>query len=307
MADPQSNAATSAYQLPEPLALPPDAPRAGVLHVRHRHTERYTVVGNHLAQHPSLSAVAIGVGVHIQSLPDGASVTIKALAARFPEGEVTMGRALRELEAAGYLVRCRVPLGGGRIATRTVFVERPGATAAARVPVRDSARVSAAAAVREVTPAPVVSEPPAPGPVVPREKPEAREPVTEPVGKAADLLVRLRLADARLLLSVRDVHRLLPAVETWLARSATPDQITRTLTAGLPPEGTPIHHPARFLEHRLSTLLPPPLPSAPREAMRATERPAPMTNCDDCDRGIRSHEPKPLCRDCRDARVRAAA
>ncbi|GGM12337.1 DNA-binding protein [Streptomyces fumigatiscleroticus] len=306
MADPQSNAATSAYTLPESLALPPDAPRSGVLHVRHRHTERYTVVGNHLAQHPSLSAVAIGLGVHIQSLPDGASVTIKALAVRFPEGEVTIGRALRELEAAGYLVRCRVPLGGGRIATRTVFVERPGMTTAVRGPVRGSARASppVSASVHEATPVPVASEPPAARPVVPRAKPGAQVPVAEPTGEAADLLVRLRLADARLLLSVRDVHRLVPAVESWLARAATPDQIARTLTAGLPPEGTPIHHPVRFLEHRLGTLLPPPLPPAPREAV--PDRPAPMTNCDGCDRGIRAHDPNALCRDCRDLRECAA-
>ncbi|MFF7048851.1 hypothetical protein ACFY94_10890 [Streptomyces griseorubiginosus] len=131
MADPQSNAAVPAYPSPEhsppaPPELPPDAPRAGVLHVRHHHTDRYTVVGNHLAQHPRLSATAIGIGVYIQSLPDGASVTIKALTLRFSEGEVTIGRALRELEAAGYLVRRRVPLGGGRIATRAGELSRFG-------------------------------------------------------------------------------------------------------------------------------------------------------------------------------------
>ncbi|MFD7813029.1 hypothetical protein ACFV6E_08815 [Streptomyces sp. NPDC059785] len=304
MADPQSNAALPAHTLPDPLALPPDAPRAGVLHVRHRHTERYTVVGNHLAQHPGLSAVAIGLGVHIQSLPDGASVTIKTLAARFPEGEVTIARALRELEAAGYLLRRKVLLGGGRIATRTVFVDRPGATAAVRAPVRGSARASAPVPVPVPAPAPVQASV-----HVPTPKP-TRTPVPS-VGSesaapgAADLLARLRLADARLLLSVRDVHRLVPGVEAWLGRDATPDQIARTLTAGLPPEGTPIHHPARFLEHRLRTLLPPPLPVAPpREAV--PEKPAPMTNCDGCDRGIRTHDPDALCRDCRRHRERAA-
>jgi hypothetical protein len=103
--------------LPHPLPeLPPDATRAGTLHIRHRHTERYTVGGNHLAWYAFLSATAIGVGVYIQSLPDGASVNVKALTLRFPEGETTIGRALRELEVAGYPVRRRlgaraVPLG----------------------------------------------------------------------------------------------------------------------------------------------------------------------------------------------------
>lgn len=328
MADPQSNAAVPAYQLPEqhsppaPPAPPPDAPRAGVLHVRHRHTERFTVVGNHLAQHPRLSAVAIGIGVHIQSLPDGASVTIKALALRFPEGEVTIGRALRELEAAGYLVRRRVPLGGGRIATRTFFLDHPG------VVVRGSARGSGsgAAAVVPVL-RPVVgegAEPPMQGPAsvpvrvtVPgaaevsrpdstptpaRARPAHPESAQVPTGPAADLLARLRLVDTRLLLSEREVQRLAPAVETWLARSATPDQITRTLTTSLPSQADPIRHPASLLEYRLTTLLPPPLPAAPLRTATApsSHQLVPLVTCDGCERAIRTCDPRALCRDCRE-------
>ncbi|MDX3613293.1 hypothetical protein [Streptomyces europaeiscabiei] len=322
MADPQSNAAVPAYPSPEhsppaPPALPPDAPRAGVLHVRHRHTERYTVVGNHLAQHPSLSATAIGIGVHIQSLPDGASITIKALTLRFKEGEVTIGRALRELEAAGYLVRRRVPLGGGRIATRTFFLDHPAAVV--RASVRGSGLEAAApapspAAGDEPEPRPA-SEPvavqgqaegsrPDSPPASVRTRRAAPEPVTVPDGPAADLLARLRLADARLLLSERDVQRLVPAVETWLARAATPDQITRTLTAGLPPEADPIRYPASFLDYRLTTLLPPPLPTGPpgTATVAPPSQPLEMINCDGCDRGFRSSDPHALCRDCRERR-----
>ncbi|MEU9363531.1 hypothetical protein AB0D71_02115 [Streptomyces avermitilis] len=327
MADPQSNAALSAHPLPaHPLPaprLPADAPRAGVLHVRHRHTERYTVVGNHLAQHRLLSATAIGIGVHIQSLPDGAPVTIKALTQRFPEGEVTIGRALRELEAAGYLIRRRVPLGGGRIATRTFFVEYPGAVQASAGGTGSGTAASASAAggahglVSVPTPAPApaperlpvaVSESvgaPRPASVVTPLHKRSTVPVQNPAptGPAADLLARLRLADSRLLLSARDVQRLVPAVETWLARSATPDQITRTLTASLPSQAVPIHHPDRFLEYRLTTLLPPPLPTAPPRTATATATPAPgpapLATCDGCERAFRTHDPQALCRDCR--------
>ncbi|MFJ5207032.1 hypothetical protein [Streptomyces nigra] len=323
MADPQSNAALPAHPSPErqsPLAppeLPPDAPRAGVLHVRHRHTERYTVVGNHLAQHPRLSATAIGIGVHIQSLPDGASVTIKALTLRFPEGEVTIGRALRELEEAGYLVRRRVPLGGGRIATRTFFLDHPRAVVHASV---------AGGSLEAVTPGaaagPEPEVPSVPGPVavpvaaevsVPvcaRTRSAAPEPVTVPTGPAADLLARLRLVDTRLLLSERDVARLVPAVETWLGRAATPDQITRTLTEGLPPEADPIRHPASFVEYRLTTLFPPPLPTAPIRTATAATHPAqraPLVTCDGCERAIRTHDPRALCRECRERHDRGKA
>ena len=236
MADPQSNAALPANPLPAPQALPPDAPRAGVLHVRHRHTQRYTVVGNHLAQHPRLSAAAIGIGVYIQSLPDGAAVSIKALTQRFTEGEITITRVLKELVAAGYLVRQRVPLGGGRLATRTFFYDHPGAQAA---PVPDP--------VPEQVTCPVDAPEPAPAPTPVRTNPSTPAPAAFS-GPAVDLLARLRLADPRLLLSARDIQRLVPAVETWLARAATDEQITRTLTASLPPASEPIHYPARFLE-----------------------------------------------------------
>ncbi|MGN9760835.1 hypothetical protein [Streptomyces sp. SD31] len=58
----------------------------GLVHENTRHTTRFTVIGNHLAQHPELSALAIGLAVYIQSLPAGARVDIKTLTARFPEG-----------------------------------------------------------------------------------------------------------------------------------------------------------------------------------------------------------------------------
>ncbi|OSC74699.1 hypothetical protein B5180_11495, partial [Streptomyces sp. BF-3] len=90
--------------------MPGPVPPSGVIHVVIPHTSRFTVVGNHLAQH-----------VHIQSLPAGTEVGIKTLTARFPEGEVKIACALRELEAHGYLRRTRVRLTRGRVATRTVF------------------------------------------------------------------------------------------------------------------------------------------------------------------------------------------
>ena len=112
-------------------------------------------------------------------------------------------------------------------------------------------------------------------------------------GPAADLLARLRLADPRLLLPARDIAHLAPQVDEWLARGATPAQVTHALTTGLP-SGAPIRHPAGFLEHRLTALLPPPLPPE-----HAAERPAPLHTCDGCDRAFRTHDPTALCADCR--------
>lgn len=286
MATAQSNAARSAYSLTE---LPAGAPRAGVIRVRHRHTASFTVIGNHLAQHPALSAVAIGLGVHILSLPDGAPVSVKALAARFTEGEITVRRALNELVAAGYLERRRIPLGGGRFATRTFAYDRPGTVPAEGSPEADTAS----------DPGPVRARPQPPPQRHPAERtrPAPPRPPLPVSGPAADLLARLRLADPRLLLSSRDVADLAPSVDSWLARSATPEQITRTLTAGLPPRHVPIHHPARFLEYRLSVHIPPPLPPCPPPP----DRPAPLITCDGCDRAFRSADPRAVCTDCRAA------
>ncbi|WUH93598.1 GntR family transcriptional regulator [Streptomyces sp. NBC_00433] len=298
MADSQSNAALPAPPLPE------GAPPAGVIHVRHRHADRFTVVGNHLAQHPHLSAVAIGLAVYIQSLPDGAPVSVKALAAHFPEGEVTVRRAMNELQAAGYLERRRVPLGGGRFATRAFAYDRPRNAGPTSGPGRRDGRGS--------RPAPGPGSGPAArglrgglahggrGLVGPSRAPRTHRaaPVTVRAaapaqsGPAADVLSRLRLADPRLLLSARDIAHLAPSVDDWLARAVAPAQITRALTTGLPPLPEPIHHPARFLEHRLTALLPPPLPPE-------TARPAPLRTCDGCDRAIRTHDPAARCIDCR--------
>ncbi|MGW5942213.1 hypothetical protein ACWIG3_06605 [Streptomyces celluloflavus] len=110
---------------------------------------------------------------------------------------------------------------------------------------------------------------------------------------AAALLAELRRADPRLLLSVRDVHRLAPAVAAWLERGADPDAVRHTLTTGLP---APLRHPAALLAHRLTALLPPRLPDAPTTP--TTGHPHPFQTCDTCDRAFRAPAPG-HCRDCR--------
>lgn len=97
MADSQSNAR---------LRADTGAPTSGVIHVRTRLTADFTVISNALAQRRG-SAVTVGVAAYILSLPDGSPVSIAALCEHFTEGEILISRALRELEAAGYLERRR--------------------------------------------------------------------------------------------------------------------------------------------------------------------------------------------------------
>ncbi|MGW3928596.1 hypothetical protein ACWECC_10890 [Streptomyces microflavus] len=155
----QNTALTRALtELPGPL------PARGVIHIAIRHTDRFTVVGNDLAQHPGLSTTAVGFAVRIQSLPQGTEIGIKALAARFPEGEKLIAAALRELEAHGYLQRARTRLPNGRIVTRTVFCNQPTALLRPRVAAAPPQQAPAAPQVTAPVPASVPAPARAPGP-----------------------------------------------------------------------------------------------------------------------------------------------
>ncbi|MGW2821761.1 helix-turn-helix domain-containing protein [Streptomyces sp. NPDC001443] len=254
---------------------------SGVVHDNARHITRFTVIGNHLAQHRELSLLAIGLAVHIQSLPAGALVDIKTLAARFPEGATRIAAALRELEAHGYLRRTRERVPGGRIVTRTVSCNQPGRHEAADATAhRPPAR----------RPAPAERPPRKALPAVP--KPANTAPAL--LRTAIDLLAGLHRTDPRLLLSASDAEYLAPGVVAWLERELTPTAVRHALTSTLPDE--PLHRPAALLAHRLAAQLPPLPPfraPSPPPAVRH-----PLRNCDGCDRGIRMAEPG-LCRDCR--------
>ncbi|MEU3841645.1 helix-turn-helix domain-containing protein [Streptomyces sp. NPDC028635] len=284
-----------------PPCAQPVIPR-GITHINSPHPDRFTVVGNHLAQHHELSLTAIGLATHIQSLPSGSPVGIKSLAARFPEGETRIAAALRELEAHGYLARIREKLPNGRIVTHTLSYNRPvtdeppgpGTPPPPPPPRR-------APAPPPPPPAPVIAfaaETPAKPAPPPLPEPHHSDPVRDRA--ATDLLATLHRHDPRLLLSAHDVRRLVPAVATWLERGVRPEAVRHALTANLPHE--PVRSPVRLLGHRLTELLPPPAPPEPPPA--AHHRPAgrlPLHSCEGCERAIRTPHPGTYCRDCREA------
>ncbi|MFI0934503.1 hypothetical protein ACH4RG_22635 [Streptomyces sp. NPDC021019] len=291
--------------------VPGPLPVSGVIHVAVPHASRFTVVGNHLAQHAELSLTAIGIGVYIQSLPAGSQVGIKALAARFAEGETTIAAALRELETHDYLHRTRERLANGRMVTRTVFCNQPGALlrggAVAPVTVASVPRP----VVTPVVPAPVVAPEPTPVPeegpppvrlpsrIAPkpprRPLPQPRELTPELHRAASALLADLRRHAPELVLSEGDVEELVPGAAAWLERGAHPDAIRHALTTELP---QPPKYPAKIVRHRLTVLLPPPLPGA-QELTAAPRTPVtPFQTCEGCDRAFRSPAPG-HCRDCR--------
>ncbi|MGW7380411.1 helix-turn-helix domain-containing protein [Streptomyces sp. NPDC054794] len=253
----------------------------GVIHDNVRHTTHFTVIGNHLTQHGELSLLAIGLGCHIQSLPTGAAIDIKALTARFPEGPTRIAAALRELEAHGYLRRTRERTPVGRIVTRTVSCNMPGH--------RDTGADTPSKPDRRA-----VADKPPPRKLLPAV-PQPAHPSPTLIRTATDLLAGLRRTDPRLLLSATDAEHLAPGVAAWLERDLTPTAVRHALTRDLPED--PLRRPAALLAHRLAAQLPPPPP------FRAPDPPPPdprhpLQTCDGCDRAFRSPAPG-RCRDCR--------
>ncbi|MFF2200924.1 helix-turn-helix domain-containing protein [Streptomyces sp. NPDC058145] len=253
----------------------------GVTHDNTRHTTRFTVIGNHLAQHRELSGLAIGLAVHIQSLPTGAPVDIKTLAARFPEGTTRIAAALRELETHGYLHRTRERTETGRIVTRTVSCNQPGRQrdrdASEAAPPKPPARRAAATPQQE--------------PARRRALPAVPKPAYASLTllqTATEVLAGLRRADPRLLLSATDAEHLAPGVAAWLERDLTPTAVRHALTSDLPPQ--PLRRPAALLAHRLTAQLPPLPPFRTPEPAPPVRHP--LRNCDTCDRGYRGPDPR---------------
>jgi DNA-binding transcriptional ArsR family regulator len=229
MADPQSNAR---------LRADAGAPTTGVIHVRTRLTADFTVISSALAQRRG-SAVTVGVAAYIASLPDGSSVTITALCEHFSEGEILISRALRDLEAAGYLERRRERTLTGRVRTRTYFYDVPRGegpddppeppkpprprTAVQETPARREAANAPGPQPGSPVPVPGPGEPGSPAPALADADPDA-----------VAVLTALRRVDPRLVLSAQEAARLAPAAAEWLAAGVGPREITELLTVRLP-------------------------------------------------------------------------
>ncbi|MER7395629.1 hypothetical protein ABT381_08945 [Streptomyces sp. NPDC000151] len=265
----------------------PCSASGGIIHIRVVQTADFTIVANRLAQRPG-SAVTVGVAAYLLSLPDGAPATIEALCAHFSEGKIAIARALRELEAEGWLERRVERSPRGRITTRTLVYDLPGAPAG-----------PPPAPLAEPVPEPDRTPEPSPTPE-PIPTPEHVVERAPEIADAAAVLIDLPLTDRRLLLSEREIATLAPAVADWLTRGITPQEITVALTANLPDRI--VRRPARLLAHRLAVLRPPARTSRTGRMGPAAPEPGrppvvPLQNCDGCDRAFRATHPG-RCQDC---------
>ena len=89
-------------------------------------TRDYTVMSNHHLRNEKLSLKAKGLLSMMLSLPDDWNYTTRGLAKICKEGVDAIGGALRELEAAGYIVRHQLRDRQGRISdTEYIIYEQP--------------------------------------------------------------------------------------------------------------------------------------------------------------------------------------
>ena len=89
-------------------------------------TRDYTVMSNHHLKDGELSLKAKGLLSMMLSLPDEWNYTTRGLARICKEGVDAIGKALKELETAGYIVRRQLRGANGRITdTEYTIYEKP--------------------------------------------------------------------------------------------------------------------------------------------------------------------------------------
>ncbi|TGA97430.1 hypothetical protein E2651_31455 [Streptomyces sp. MZ04] len=207
----------------------------------------------------------------IDCLENGAAMGYKDLAAAHPRyGQQAIRTSLRRLTEAGHLRRIKehitVEDNSMRWVTRTYW---------SRIPRSEEwwAEFVRARKGRDVTHdhqpglARTDEPTPAPEPTEAEAEPEEAEPASEKTTPAYRALAQLRTTDPRMALSESECNQLAPRAAEWMARGATPQDITRALTEGLPPTVT---NPGGLARTRLESKMPPePTPGPAQAPLRA--------------------------------------
>ena len=85
-----------------------------LLIVRRRHAGNFTQIPNSLIRNEHLSLKALGVIVHLLSLPPGYRISLEGLCAARKEGETAMRTAIQQLESLNYMRIVRERSASGR-------------------------------------------------------------------------------------------------------------------------------------------------------------------------------------------------
>jgi hypothetical protein len=221
------------------------------------------------------------------------------LAAEHPRyGQQSMRSSLKRLTEAGHLrwIKEHITVEDNtmRWVTRTYWSRTP------RSPEwwADFVRERDGKDVTDYRPGLARVEDPAPEPT-----PEAAqdEPASDEPSVAYRALAGLRAADPRMPLSASDCRSLEALAEEWLSRGATPNDITRALTDGLPPNVT---NPGGLARKRLENKMPPQCGDADATTAethplrgRVTRVIMACATCDQDERAVKID--RGICEDCR--------
>ena len=97
-----------------------------LLIVRRRHAGNFTQIPNSLIRNEHLSLKALGVIVHLLSLPPGYRISLEGLCAARKEGETAMRTAIKQLESLNYMRIVRDRSASGRfIQSRWIVSDEP--------------------------------------------------------------------------------------------------------------------------------------------------------------------------------------
>ncbi|MPY64573.1 hypothetical protein FNH08_47695 [Streptomyces spongiae] len=125
---------------------------------------------------------------------------------------------------------------------------------------------------------------------------EPDEQTTEQPSAAYQTLTEVSATDARMALSDRDCRSLEALATDWLSRGATPHDITKALTDGLPPAVT---NPGGLARNRLESKMPPKKAKVRQKAGRRAVVSRVIMACGLCDADERTEKiVNGLCREC---------
>ena len=220
-----------------------------------------------------LPAREAAIAGFIDRLPDGADISVKALAKVLDYGQCALRTALNRLQRAGHLRRGRehvVGSGGARWVTRTWFSRTPRDNAWWASYVNGASGGSGSSGVTGVTRLSGISGTSGAMPV-PGARPTAAAAAPDRLPdrtRAYTVLVAVGRRNPAVSLSAADCAALEPLAAEWFVRGATEDDVLRTLTEGLP---VPVHHPAGLIRERLKSKLPPVPSASERPTLRIME------------------------------------
>ncbi|MCW2873527.1 MAG: hypothetical protein JWL99_4847 [Streptomyces oryziradicis] len=251
---------------------------------RSSHTSAFVIMPNAILQHAGLSLTARGLLGLLLSQPEHTAETVKSLTEDVAEGQMRVTRAMKELQAAGYVVCTNIQNERGHWSKHVTVYDVPQTEAPkdqTPKPGRAKSRFTGLEPLRgknqgknppvspEVSDVAAEADTEEKGSAV--ADPEggiAPKSNDETTGKAAGVLSRLGSAAPVMALKASEVIKLAPLAAEWLARGATELQIRNELTEGLPAK---VKSPAGLVENRLVRKMPP----VPVKAV-------PLADCAEC-------------------------